>query len=346
MLAEETAADPVLRTQFESIAALALNPDDLYCDDEDTSAVTEQQVEAVRTSDIGRMLLRMNAVAQQTRMTRGLLLTLVVRFYAANGMRQRFPRRRRTNDETEIQYLANLRLWRSPALVADGGREGPNSLQNAHKDELLAVASEFFDTRCRCIWFERMLVEAIVATEVYTLREEWRSNPFLSTGRQTIVWTALVSFAYESSKGISPRYDIYLWFAWLVYVLCRVALIAGLGIAAVYLVDKGQEIWGYLTGIAAAILAMNLIGQYVVRKIAWWAAVARGDAATARGDTAGLLQRALSAHFQVSQVNMNPHLVREMLTACVSRGLGIDPIVFSYLDRAIASGEARWAPHD
>jgi hypothetical protein len=283
MLAEETAADPVLRTQFESIAALALNPSALYFDDENTNAVSEQQVESVRTSDIGRMLLRMNAVAQQTRITRGSLLNLVVRFYAANGMRQRFPRSWRTNDETEIQYLANLRLWRSPILIGGDGREGPNSLQHAHKDELLAVASEFFDTRCRCIWFERMLVEAIVSTEVYTLREEWRSNPFLSTGRQTIVWTALVSFAYEWSKGVSPRYDIYLWFAWLVYVLCRVALIAGLGIAAAYLVDNGHEIWGYLTGIAAAVLAINFVGQYVVRKIAWWAAIARGDAATARG---------------------------------------------------------------
>jgi hypothetical protein len=337
MLTQEETTFPELDTYYEHVALSVLYPNSW---DDDDEPITREQIDAVRSSRLGRSLRQLNADAQELRGSlRRNVLSLAVRFYEANGMRYRFGTMPGTTEQ-----LNNLWLWCSPSLNQSEGREGPNSLHHVDRDELRTVAAEFLDTGFRCIWFERMLVECMVAAEVFALREEWRSNSFLITGRQTFIWQAMVSFAYEQSKGASPKYDIYLWIARLTYGAAKLAALAGIAILAVYLVDSGAEIRGYLVGLLAAVWAIKLFGQYVVRWIVWWTNVAQGDAmrSVLGSRIAKMVQDGMQAHRYISHDNMSPYAVRELLLRSVEHGLTIDPIVFCYLDRAIVHGEFRW----
>lgn len=342
MVAEEQSTDGAFGYHCGRAAHLALYPDALFDEDED---VCTQHTEAVAQSNVGRLLKGLSSCSNPNGVSGDYLMALAVRFFAANGMRERFPRRMKNGQlQSQTDYLRSLRLWVSPSLGPTTGLGGPNSLDKVDKTALQEVAAEFFNTDCRCIWFERMLVDSIVAAEAYSFSEELRSNPYLATGKQSFVWLMLVSTAYQSSKGASPRYEVYLWLASLLYFVVKVAVAIAVGLYSAYLFDTDRAVGGFLSGAVAAIMGVNIVGQFVVGKIVRWAKAASGDAL---GFASGykldrLAQAARAVHAQIAHENMNPLLVRELLTRCVAHGLVVNPIVFGFLDRAIASGEYRW----
>lgn len=344
--------DPVAKTarfHFARVAEIALTEDSTFGQSREP---TKEQVAAVGRSNLGRLLMRLGSCATSSEASADYLMSLGVRFFASNGMRARFPRKKNavtkladTASDADLSYLDNLRLWVSPVLGPAVGRESTNALYRLDKDDLCSLAAEFYQTGCRCIWFERMLVESIIAAEAYAFTEELRSNAYLISGKSSVVLNLLVSIAYEYSKGASPRYEIYVTLAKLLYGVLRILLVVAIAVYSVHLIDTGREFAGYVLAAISGLTAINIAGQFVTNRIVRWVRSASGDAMSwlAGFKLTALAQDARSVHAQSAHSNMNPALVRSLLRDCVSRGFVIDPIVFSFLDRAIVNSEHRWA---
>jgi hypothetical protein len=348
MPSESDSMKQTLRFHYARIVQLSLASESSIDDDIETA--TDEQTAAVEKSQLGALLKRLSKLEGESFHQRGdYLMSLAVRFYAANGMTHRFPRKKlqvmkgTPTFEEESQFLRRLQLWKPPNLIG-AGKEGENSLRHVDQRELATIAQEFFRTQVRCAWFEKMLVQSLIGAETYAFGESLKSEPRLS-GNNSMLWAILVGFVYDRSKGASPKYEIYMWCARMASSVFTLLAILGFGWYALHLVDTDRPIRGYLLATVTAMAAAKLFGRYLILLIVRWVNSVSGDTIHAmRGfQMIRLGSDALTLYSHVCHDNMNPKYARDLLASCIERSFVVDPILFAFLDRAVCAAEFRWA---
>jgi ABC-type sugar transport system permease subunit len=206
------------------------------------------------------------------------------------------------------------------------------------------IAVHYLGQDLRSSMFEVLLVDALVAMEVYAYGEALKQNPSRYVKRFTLDQLGRVMNeldAYEEAKGKLDK----LYWAWmkntLKWAVIRGALVyaAPMGIAWFALENK----WGDIAFAAVAFVVL-LVGY---RTISWgW----RKLRSLFQRPEKEPLERAFELHAKMviayGELNggtaASPRRIREVLAKVADEGAAWDPGVFSLLDVAIARSTGNW----
>jgi len=241
-----------------------------------------------------------------------------------------------------------LVLWEPPAFSRSGiiiTEFGWNSLECLDRDGLIGVAVDFFALGIRCTWFEKMIVESLVAAETYaTLLLVQRQLLIGSneSGKFLQPWfydwiTAKTKADHPALYPMAIGVGMYGWR--IVRFLACVAL-------AWWAYSKHEErpqdwlpiVWTVLFGL----IVIGKLARWLLQKIVGWA---REDSPLQilQDSASGKLGMSLlTAHFTATARDMAPSAVKQAIFNALRRDALIDPIAVAYLDRAAAANEHLW----
>lgn len=317
----------------------------------DFDLTPEQRAEA-STTGAYRQLMGLAAAAYsrgEGLISVGKALSAANRFFQSNGMAYRLLEReqsataeRRKKGAALIRneaVLGRLTLWTTPMLTDNTAAIGTESMRCADRDGLRQAAGIFFDSGVRCQWFEKMLLQALVAAEAHSTSLEFRSNPVFAHGPVGLWRTFVWAWVFEKSKGESPKHEFLLWVGEALTNAATFVALAALAWFSVEKLDRDDALWGYLGLLVCGAVALNWVGRFITRRIVQWATPPNKLNLTGWGAIAWNLTLARGA------VLANPislQLARETLGRCAASGVVFDQLAFCLLDRAIAAGEFVW----
>jgi len=272
---------------------------------------------------------------------------LACEFFEANGMAYRLLERDAmdsspSNGGTIPSHIA---LWTAPSIDTTSSPLGTDSLIGVDRAGLIDAATRFYLSGLRCVWFEKMLVEALVAAETFATALELKRNPtsWLGSGNffRHLVW----NWAYESSKGRSPRFEFTVSIANGAVGFLKLIFIAGLGLYSAHRLEESHTISGWAGLIVAGWVGLNMLGSFLTKRIVAWSRN-RTQAAFAHLNASPLIatmRAMLQAYSAVSAVTTSPALAKSLITEAAIQGARFDPIIVSFLDRAIENREFAWS---
>ncbi len=212
------------------------------------------------------------------------------------------------------------------------------------RDSVAGVADKYLQQDLRSPKFEALLVDALVAREVYAFGEELKQNPSRYMKRLSFNMLAVAmdeTEAYDEAKG---NFDKLAW-AWmkrrLKWAIIRAALLYGVPIAVVWIAAVNNR--GGVAFAAGAFVAVLV----AYRLLSWvWRNLRRLFKEPAKEP----LEEAFELHGKMVRAynelkdgtSSSPQRVREVLTKIADEGAAWDPRVFSVLDAAIARSRGNW----
>jgi hypothetical protein len=236
-------------------------------------------------------------------------------------------------------------IWRHRDL-GRAFREGFTSTDACptYRGSFVDVASAYLRQESRSPKFEVLLVDALVASEVYTYSEELKRNPSRWVKQFSLNWLALTmdeSSAYYEAKGNLDK------LAWarlktnLKRSLILAALIYGAPIGIAWLAIKNNREGIVLTAVAFLVL---VVGYQLLRWM--W----RRLRSLFRTPDKEPLVQAIELHGKMvrayeelrSGTSSSPQRVREVLAKLADEGAVWEPEVFSILDVALARSAGNW----
>lgn len=213
------------------------------------------------------------------------------------------------------------------------------------RESLARIPPKYLAQDMRSPTFEALLLDALVATEIYYFGEELKENP--SRYVKKSIWSNSIErsiqemTAYRETKG---RLDQLNW-RWLRLRFKRnimrfaIVYVAPIGI----ILAAGSQGWGSLAVVVLTVFAFFLgyrLVSWVWRKI-------RG---LFRDQPAEPLERALELHQKMilaydhlqGGTSVSPRRAREVLAKVADEGAAWDPGVFALLDAACARSTGGW----
>jgi hypothetical protein len=311
----------------------------------------EQRAEASATGAYRQLMsLAAAAYSRDEGLIRvGKALSAASRFFQSNGMAYRLLEReqsttaeRRKKGAALIrneEVLRRLTLWTAPMLTDSTAAIGTESMRCADRDALRDAAGMFFDSGVRCQWFEKMLLQALVAAEVHSTALEFRSNPVFAHGRVGLWRTFVWAWVFEKSKGESPKHEFLLWIGEALTNAATLAALVAVAWFSAEKLDTDDALWGYLGLLACGAVVLNWVARFITRRIVHWATPPNKLNLTGLGGIAWNLTLARSA---ILAEPISLQLARETLGRCAASGIAIDQMAYCLLDRAIAAGEFVW----
>jgi hypothetical protein len=212
------------------------------------------------------------------------------------------------------------------------------------RESIAQVAMDYLRQELRCPKFEVLLVDALVASEVYAFGEELKRNPSRYSKRFSFDELARSTNeyrAYEEAKGNLDKLGWRLAEMGLKRALIRVGLLYGLPIAlAIYATSMD---WDGLATVAIGFVAVT-VGH---RVLSWLRRKVRG---LLRLPAEGPLMKAFELHRKMVMAydelkggtSSSPSRVREVLAKLSDEGAAWDASVFALLDTAIARSPGTW----
>jgi len=212
------------------------------------------------------------------------------------------------------------------------------------RESMAALADEYLQQDLRSPKLEVLLVDALVAREVYAYGEELKQNPSrfmrnFSFGR--LVRTMNEFEAYDEAKG---NLDKLTW-AWmktsLKWALIRAALLYGVPIVVAWL--AAERNYGGIAFAAGAFVAVLVAyGQlsWIWRKLCSLFQEPAKEPIEKAFELAGKM--VLAYNGLQEGTSSSPQRVREVLARFADEGAAWDPRVFSILDAAIARSRGNW----
>jgi hypothetical protein len=275
-------------------------------------------------------------------------------FFECNGMayRQLELEDSRSSDKAWLpsnggKIPGALELWRPPAISLQATPLGSDSLIGVDRERLISAATRFYYSGVRCDWFEKMLVEALLAAETFATVLESRKNPALWLGRLALGRLMLWTWSFEWTKGKTPHHEYTVLLAGYAISLLKLAAVLGLGWYSSELYDEGRWILGGLGVTLAAWFAINMVGRFVARRIVDWsthpAKMVMSNVSSA--PIWSVLKAMQSAYETARFAHMNPALTKAIFSEAVSLGAAFDPIAGSFLDRAASEGKHAWSSY-
>lgn len=304
-----------------------------------TKAIAHQQLHeiALTAFEQGGELSKVRAV-----------LSAAQNFYSASGMAYRqleiiqystvSQHKRDAPLIRNEQALDSLNLWLPCAVSGNEGNLGRNSMLCADRDMLREAAAEYYQTGLRCSWFEKMLLEALVAAESWATIQEVKRNPVLSLGKFGLTRSFLWSWVYETTGGKSPQHELLIGVVNLALGLLAAIALGCLAWISAEKLETDEALWGYVGLLFCGWILLNWIGKFVVQMVLRWATPP--TAASARG-----LQKTLWELDTVCRLvavpAMSLHIVRDALLRCAENNAVLDQITQGLVERGIRDGDVR-----
>jgi hypothetical protein len=179
---------------------------------------TPEQVELVRKSGAYNSVCKLieSAHAQQGSPGACQVVSFAVRFLRDSGMIYRLRvmslERDATNkrekkkirvclDNMPAIFPSDIGLWGLPQIEFGSRGDGWNSME-------CECATDFYRTGIRCVWAEKMLLEALVCAGLYDTIKYAKINPHAWTGRIELGMETVCQWAYHRTRGEDPKYSI------------------------------------------------------------------------------------------------------------------------------------------
>ena len=234
-------------------------------------------------------------------------------------------------------------LWRHRELSRAFG-EGTESTEAAdlEREALSQIAEEYLREGVRSPEFERILVDALLATEIYKYGEAIKKNPSRFESRFSLdpfERDMKESKRYLDAKGDIQKIGFTRLREWSEGALTKFFLlivfpISGIWYGAIRSIDS-------LTVLSAIALAL-VVGFYVVRGC--WRFIQRlfGRKKTAIEAAVNLHGKMVDAYNELRGPTTSPTRIRELLSRVAAEGAVWDPSVFAVLDIAIQRSPGSW----
>jgi hypothetical protein len=236
-------------------------------------------------------------------------------------------------------------IWKHPDLMR-AFKEGFTSKEACPLDRfgISDLADAYLRQELRSPKFELLLVDALVATEVYSYGEELKQHPsrhMKAFSLKTFVVATNESEDYREAKGNLDK----LW-TWmkrgLKWVLIRAAFLYGvpIGVAWLAAVNNQGEIAFAAGAFVAVLIAYGLL-SWVWRKLRSLFQEPAKEPLVKMFELHAKM--ALLAYNELKDgTSSSPQRVREVLAQVADEGAAWDPRVFSILDAAIARSRGNW----
>jgi hypothetical protein len=241
-------------------------------------------------------------------------------------------------------FPSHVPLWVTPAITISVEPAGWNCLEGLDRADLVGVCAQFFETKIRCSWFEKMMVEALVGAEAYATVKASKMQPSLWSGTMQFGRTLLATWAYSRSKG-GAMYAVYMtagnfalgviglafygWLVWQAYLK--------------YEANADLETIGAL--VVLGLFGAGWAGRWLTRLVVRWsrppgpAAAGMELLSTPFGAALGAL---LTAYQAVSAEMISTTAAAEAIRSAMLKGAAIDPVALAFLERAASCGEFVW----
>jgi len=314
--------------------------------------LTPEQVRQVAKSSAHHQLMRLATEVYEP--GKGLIqvgkaLSAASRFFQSNGMAYRLlegeqaataeGRKKGAILVRNEAALTRLTLWRTPMLGDSTGVLGTESMLCADRDGLRDAAGIYFNSGVRCQWFEKMLLQAMVAAEVHSTTLEFRSNPVFKHGPSGLWRVFLWAWVFDKSRGESPKHELLLWIGEALTNLVIFAAVGALAWYSLLRLDTDEALWGFLGLLVCGWIAVNWAGRFITRRIVAWATPPNKLNLTG---LAGIAWNLTAARSVILAPTLSLQLARETLDRCAAVGVMFDQMAYCLLDRAIAAGEYVW----
>jgi len=317
------------------------------------TAVLPEHEKAIASSIAGRQLslLAKLATASGGAARAAHVIGIACDFFQANGTAYRLleadrdTRRIMKQSEPAGAVLPKSpQLWVCPSINFQSSALGRDSMIGVDRDNLVAAANRFFATGIRCQWFEKMLVEAVLGAETFATVQESRRNPALWYGYPGFARSIYWAWAYEVSRGKSPKLELIIWAGSFLFGVLKIGAILALAWYSYSRIENDQVISGLLGLGIAALAAINVIGRYVTQRIVHWTRPALERAiATMSALPAGSALMKMIRTFRVAAVpSMSLALVRSQILDATASDVMFDSIALALVERGIANGEHLW----
>ncbi len=320
---------------------------------------TEEELRAVKRSSAMESIraLMETAATQKGPFGARTARDLAINFFRSSGTILRLrvgelERRReiQSNNKTPLDHVpavlpSRIVLWDRPHITFGGRSDGRDSMECVNRDELVGVATKFYQTGIRCIWFEKMLIEALVCAEVYATIKHMKTTPSFLTQSPSILKTLVCTFAFSKSRGGNPSYQFF-------STLGDAAIVAAKFVLWTFLfwmayVDFNKPDSGVMPLLWLSILGLyglNATGKWTVHRIASWAKPNPTFASLIEDHRFMRAFSSLAAvHKEVISPCMSTTVVRDLVRRAFAKHAFVDHAVTAYLDRAIAAGEYLWS---
>ena len=236
-------------------------------------------------------------------------------------------------------------IWRHRDL-GQAFRDGFTSKEACPMDQasIGAVADEYLQQDMRSPKFEVLLLDALVAREVYAYGEELKQNPSRWVKRFSLNQIERVMGelkAYDEAKG---NLDKLTW-AWmksnLKWALVRAAFLYGVPIGVAWIAaENNQGGVAFAAGAFVAVLVAYRLLSWVWRKLR---SLFQMPAKEPIEKVFELHAKMVGAYNELKGgTSSSPQRVREVLAKVADEGAAWDPGVFSILDAAIARSRGNW----
>jgi len=212
------------------------------------------------------------------------------------------------------------------------------------RESMAALADEYLQQDLRSPKLEVLLVDALVAREVYAYGEELKQNPSrfmrnFSFGR--LVRTMNEFEAYDEAKG---NLDKLTW-AWmktsLKWALIRAALLYGVPIVVAWLAaERNYGGIAFAAGAFVAVLVAYRLLSWIWQKLRSLFQMPVKEPFEKAFELHGKM--VLAYNELKGGTSSSPQRVREILAKVADEGAAWDPGVFSVLDAAIARSRGNW----
>jgi hypothetical protein len=325
--------------------------DRLVYADREVHVLSKQHIDELKKSALVWQLRGLSEIVRtqtQGEHAQAQALAIAVNFYNASGMPFRqleslalYSAPDRTlgiPKDKNSEALRHLCLW-TPAIVTNTSpRFGPHSMLGANRENLRTVASSWLDLNVRVPWFEKMLVEALLAAEAFATVQEFRKNPIFTLGKQGLVRSIVWETIYDRTGGQHPYELLHILARTILFVLGATLLIAAAAYST-HLVDSDHVVSGYAGLAVTAWIGVNWAGRFITQRIAKWAKPLR---LSGSGDVTHLSVEVVSLSARATEPDVSLHDLRDALCRAAALGCVHDQVARSLIERAIQAGEVRW----
>jgi len=234
-------------------------------------------------------------------------------------------------------------LWRHRDLYR-AMKEGPESAEACHvnRETLSELALDYLKQDARSGEFERLLVDALAALEIFQFGEEIKKSPSRFERKfslDPISQDMDEMKLYDDAKGNMDRLYWLRVKSQAKKSFERLLMLIGLPVAGIVVGSQMRTEW--LAGICGVFLAF-VIGFYLVRGA--WRFIRRLFWRKESGVEKALrvLKRMVEAYRELQGPATSPTRCREVFAKAADEGAAWDPTVFAILDGAIQRSPGRW----